>query len=401
MVHVAGTNGKGSVLAFLRAMLEADGRRVHRYTSPHLVRFHERIRLAEGPGRSAPISEDALADALEACESANDGGPVTFFEITTAAAFLAFSRLPADVLLLEVGLGGRLDATNVIERPAVTAITPVSIDHVGFLGDSIAGIATEKAGILKRRAPAVLAPQPPEAFGAIAARAAELDAPLRLWGRDWIADPQADGAFSVRVGDRQRTLPAPALDGPHQLRNAGHAIACLAELPFSVTDGPIAAGLRAVDWPGRLQPLDGGPLAARLPEGSELWVDGGHNEAAAGAVATALRALGDRGESPRPVYLVAAMLVSKDLHGFVAAFAGLAAGLVAVPMPGGHAGHSPEAIAATATVAGIAATSAPGLHEALDAVTLRAAGGPPPRALICGSLYLAGAALAADGRRVG
>ena len=398
VVHVAGTNGKGSVVAFLRAALEADGRRVHCYTSPHLVRFHERVRLAAGPGRSALIAEDALVDVLEECAAACTGASATFFEITTAAAFLAFSRVPADVLLLETGLGGRLDATNVVARPALTAITPVSIDHTGFLGANLAGIAAEKAGILKPGVPAVVARQPPAALAAIAAVAAERGAPLRRWGRDWSAGARADGTLWVQAGGRERGFPAPALAGPHQIENAGQAVACLAELPRPPSGDAVAAGLRAAAWPGRLQRLDGGPLAARLPPGSELWVDGGHNAAAAAALARAMRAIA--ADVDAPLHLVAGLLTTKDPEPFVGAFRGMAAGLVSLPVPGGHASHSADAMAVAAGAAGIPATDTPDIRAALDAAAARAAGGSPPRVLICGSLYLAGAALAADGRRV-
>src|SRR5579884_169620 len=250
VVHVAGTNGKGSVVAALRACLEADGRRVHAYTSPHLVRFHERIRLA-----GTLIAEEALVALLEECERANGETPITFFEITTAAALLAFARTPADVVLLEVGLGGRLDATNVVRRPAATAITPISLDHQAFLGDTIAAIAGEKAGILKRGAPAIVAPQPPEAACVIAERAAAVGAPLYRWEREWRAWP-ANGGMRYEGRHWRLDLPPPSLFGPHQIVNAGTAIACLEHLTaLPVSAAAIANGLRHIEWPARLQRL--------------------------------------------------------------------------------------------------------------------------------------------------
>jgi dihydrofolate synthase/folylpolyglutamate synthase len=398
VVHIAGTNGKGSVLAFLRAILEAAGHRVHCYTSPHLVRFHERIRLAQAPGQSSPIGEDALTSILEECETANGDTPITFFEITTAAAFQAFAQTPADVVLLEVGLGGRLDATNMVARPAVTAITPVAVDHVGFLGAELAGIAGEKAGILKFEVPAVVGRQEPAARVAIKDRAGEVGAPLTLQDRDWSVEGLAGGTFRVRVGDGETVLPPPALLGAHQIENAGHAVACLAHLPLAVEDAAMAAGMRSVSWPARLQKLAGGALADSLPRGAELWLDGGHNPAAAHAVAKALS--GFAAAEPRPLVLVAGFLETKDAAGFLAEFAGVAAALVTVPVPG-HAGMPPAEAAAAGQAVGIPAEPAESLATGVAAAAIRAADGPPPRVLICGSLYLAGLALAADGRGVG
>ncbi len=308
VVHVAGTNGKGSTVATLRACLEAAGYRVHAYTSPHLVRFHERIRLA---GRL--IDEDALLALLEECERVNGGTPITYFEITTAAALLAFARNPADIVLLETGLGGRLDATNVIQRPAATAITPISLDHQAFLGDTIAAIAGEKAGILKPGAPAVVAPQPPEAEAVIEARAAGLDAPLLRWRREWRCEAAGDGMRYA--GPRWRLdLPLPSLAGAHQIVNAGTAIACLEALAeFSLPPEAIAAGLRHIEWPARLQRLGRGPLVAMLPAGWELWLDGGHNPGAGAVLAAAVALWRDR-----PLHLIVGMLNTKDAAGFLA-----------------------------------------------------------------------------------
>ena len=280
VIHVAGTNGKGSTIATLRACLEAGGYRVDAYISPHLVRFHERIRLA-----GQLIEEEALIALLEECERANGGTPITYFEITSAAAFLAFARTPADIVLLETGLGGRLDATNVVHRPAVTAITPISLDHQAFLGDTIAQIAGEKAGILKPGAPAVVGPQPEEAEAVIEARAVELGAPLSRWQHEWRCT--ADGTDMRFTGERwQLDLPMPSLPGAHQIANAGLAIACLEQLrSLSLPPEAIAAGLRRIEWPARLQRLTRGPLVELMPPGWELWLDGAHNQAGGEALA--------------------------------------------------------------------------------------------------------------------
>ena len=283
VIHVAGTNGKGSTVATLRACLEAGGWRVHAYTSPHLVRFHERIRLA-----GELIGEDRLILLLEECEGANRGAPITYFEITTAAALLAFARVPADFVLLETGLGGRLDATNVVKHPAATAITPISLDHQAFLGDTIAAIAGEKAGILKAGAPAVIGPQMPEAAAVFDARAAEIGAPLYRFGREWRC--MADNGGMRYEGPHWRCdLPLPSLLGGHQIVNSGAAIACLEQLTaFPIAADTIAQGLRHIDWPARLQRLGRGPLSEALPEGWELWLDGGHNPGAGEVLAAAV-----------------------------------------------------------------------------------------------------------------
>ena len=318
VVHVAGTNGKGSVVAFLRAMLEAAGHRVHAYTSPHLVRFAERIRLASTPGASAFVDEDTLAAVLAECEQANGDDPITFFEITTAAAFVAFARTPADITLLEVGLGGRLDATNVVARPVVTAITPVAVDHIEFLGPGLAGIAVEKAGILKPGAPCVVARQQPEAEAAILARAAECGAPALLRGRDWQVDTLDGRQFRVRSGAGQWDLPPPGLTGAHQVDNAAQAVVCLDHIPLAVDDHARAAGIRTAVWPGRLQRLHSGALAQALPAGVELWLDGAHNPAAARVLAAAMAEIAAMDARPRPWILVAGFLETKDAAGFVA-----------------------------------------------------------------------------------
>ncbi|MDA0997286.1 MAG: bifunctional folylpolyglutamate synthase/dihydrofolate synthase, partial [Proteobacteria bacterium] len=295
VVHITGTNGKGSVIAFLRAMLEDAGYRVHVYISPHLTRFHERIRLS-----GDLISEPELEETLAHCERINAGQSITFFEITTAAAFVAFARTPADIVLLENGLGGRLDATNVVARPLATAITQVSLDHQNFLGDTLAKIAFEKAGIVKAGVPCVLAPQPDEALDVIRAHAAAVPAPLFEYERDWEAVRTLDG-LTVRVGGETLNLPAPNLPGPHQTTNAGQAVALALTLDgFELSDANIAAGVANAEWPARLQRLKWGPAIDAVPADWEVWLDGGHNPAAGETVARHGRAAW----TDRPLHLV-------------------------------------------------------------------------------------------------
>jgi dihydrofolate synthase/folylpolyglutamate synthase len=385
VIHVAGTNGKGSVVAYLRAVLEASARRCHVYTSPHLVRFHERIRLA-----GTLISEDALIDVLEECERANAGQNITFFEITTCAAFLAFSRTPADVVLLEVGMGGRLDTTNVIEKPAATCVTPVSMDHMDHLGDTLAKIAAEKAGIFRSGVAAVFAPQAQEAQQVLEAKAKELAAPLYRCGIEWNARPAGQG---MRYEGRRWTLdlPMPALFGPHQVVNAGTAIACLEVLermPVKETD--IRQGIVNVEWPARMQRLKRGPLPDILPAGWELWLDGGHNAGCGEALAEIARGWRDR-----PFYLIYGMLNTKVPEAFLKPLAPHVAGLRAVAIPGADASLPAQEAAKHARAAGIDARAAPGIGAALGEIVETARG--PARVLICGSLYLAGAVLAENG----
>ena len=394
VIHVAGTNGKGSTIAFLRAMLEAAGRRVHVYTSPHLVRFSERILLAGEKG-AEPIAEAWLAELLEECEAANAGAPITFFEITTAAAFLAFSRRPADVLLLEVGLGGRLDATNVAENVAVSVITPVALDHREYLGDSLRQIAAEKAGMIRPGVPVVVGPQEEDAWHAIAERAEALGAPLFAANRDW----QVFEQHGRLVWEDERALcdlPLPALAGRFQLDNAGVAIAALRKLgDAAISEEAIARGLTTARWPGRLQPIRSGALRLLVNPDDEIWIDGGHNAHAARALATALADMED--VSPMPLVLVLGMQKNRDPAAYLRHFAGLAAQVIGVPLPESTsemgAGHAAEDIAAAACRAGLAARAAPTLEEALrQAARLRP--DSPVRVVIAGSLYLAGAALA-------
>jgi len=383
-VHVAGTKGKGSTVATMRACLEAAGYRVHAYISPHLVHFHERIRLAR-----RLIEEDALIALLKECERANGDAPITFFEITTAAAFLAFARTPADVVLLETGLGGRLDATNVVRRPAVTAITPVSLDHQAFLGDTIPEIAGEKAGILKLGVTAVIAPQLNEAATVIEARAASVGAPLYRWKHEWRCD--ASGAGMRYEGTRwEFDLPLPSLIGAHQIVNAGTAIACLERLAnFSLTREAIANGLRHIDWPARLQLLRRGPLIDAVPADWEVWLDGGHNPLA-GEVLGEVAA----GWHDSPLYLVVGMMNTKDAAGFIAPLAKHARALWAVTIPGEKNALPAETIVDAAASVGLPAQTADSVLAAIRGIPTRDGNG---RVLICGSLYFAGKVLAENG----
>jgi len=330
VIHVGGTNGKGSTVAFLRAILEAAGKRVHAYTSPHLVRFNERFRIG-GPVGSSLVSDEELVSTLEECERANLGAPITVFEITTAVGLMLFARHPADVLLLEVGLGGRLDATNVVDNPTATIITRISIDHTDFLGDSLDKIAAEKSGILKRGAPAVIASQPREALAVIERQAAKLAVPLRIAGEHWTATEER-GRLVYQDEAGLLDLPPPRLYGRHQYENAGLAIAALRAIKrFAIPPAAYEAGMTKADWPARLHRLGQGRLVDLAPAGSELWLDGGHNPDGGRAVAAALADLEER--VSRPLVLIVGMLASKDCQGFLNNFAGLARRMIAVPIP--------------------------------------------------------------------
>ena len=385
VIHVAGTNGKGSTVAYMRSILEAAGKSVHVYTSPHLVRFHERIRLGS-PSGSQLIEEAALSRLLEECEEANGGAPITFFEITTAAAFLAFSRAPADYLLLEVGLGGRLDATNVIDAPALTIITPVDMDHQQYLGDRISEIAGEKAGILKSGVPCVLAPQTDEGRAAIEEVAARVDAPLLIAGQDWQAYEQHSRLiYQDEAG--LLDLQLPRLAGHHQTENAGTAIAAMRAMrPGGVTEAHIEQGVADAEWPARLQRLGPGLLYEHLPAGAELWLDGGHNPSAGRAVATALAELEER--VPRRLIVICGMLNTKDAGGFLENFDGLAERIMTISIPDVTSTMSAEDLSDTARAYGLESRPEPDLAAALAACNEE--GREPPRVLICGSLYLAG-----------
>ncbi len=375
VLHVAGTNGKGSTVAHLRAMLEADGKRVQTYISPHLVRFHERIRLSDGL-----ISEDRLVDILNRCEAANDGQPITFFEITTVAGFLAFAEDEADYCIVEVGLGGRYDSTNVLERKLAALITPIGLDHQSFLGDTIARIAGEKAGIIRRDTPVFSAAQEPAALAVIEAEAAGAATPLKVGGRDWTALADGDGwTFADAAGTLR--LPMPALAGAHQIGNAALALAALRSLGIAPSPDRIEAGLRSVTWPARMQPITRGPLLDLLRPGTRLWLDGGHNPHAAAALAHAL--------AGRKLDLVLGMLEGKDAAECLRLLAPVAASVKAVPIAG-EACHDPGHLRDFARGFGLEAAAFPDVPSALRDCR-------SSEVLICGSLYLAGQVLEASG----
>ena len=380
VIHIAGTNGKGSTQAMIRAGLEALGGKVHAYTSPHLARFHERIRLA-----GQLISEEYLSEILEECERANANVPITYFEITTCAAFLAFARTPADWTLLEVGLGGRLDATNVVERPRLTIITPVSIDHQQYLGETLPEIAGEKAGILKRGVPCVVGPQEEAALDVIESKAARLGVPLLVHGQHWKAwEERGRLIFQDETG--LLDLPLPNVPGPHQIDNAGAAVAALRHL--GATEAACEAAVTRAHWPARMQRLTHGPLV-EAAGACELWLDGGHNPAGGVAVAATL------GRMPKKsTHLVLGMLNTKDIAGYLRPVAAQARTLTAVSIPGEANTLSAEETQAAAAKAGIEAGTA---ESVVAAVTRIAAKDPGARILICGSLYLAGSVLRENG----
>jgi len=391
VIHVAGTNGKGSTVAFARAILEAAGKRAHVYTSPNLVRLNERFRIARTGGGKF-VEDDELADVLSECEAKNGDAPITVFEIETAAAFLLFTRHPADVLLLEVGLGGRLDATNVVDKPLATVITRVSLDHRDFLGDTIEAIAAEKAGILKPGVPAVIASQTREALAAIERQAARVNAPLSIAGENWTATEER-GRLVYQDDDGLLDLPAPRLYGRHQFENAGTAIATLRVGGLKLPAAAFESGMLRVDWPARMQRLSQGRLAPLLPAESELWLDGGHNADGGRAIAAALADLEER--VSRPVILIVGMLSTKDAEGFLRNFTGLARRVITVPIHQDKA-LPPAALADIARGIGIPALARDDVESALVTIgKLELA--PAPRVLITGSLYLAGEVLDANG----
>jgi dihydrofolate synthase / folylpolyglutamate synthase len=391
VIHVAGTNGKGSTIAFMRAMLEAAGARVHVYTSPNLVHLNERFRLGR-VGGGALVSDADLASALETCERANGDAPITIFEIETAAALVLFANHPADIVLLEVGLGGRLDATNVVPQPLASVVTPISLDHVDFLGDTLEQIAGEKAAIMRRGTPAVIGRQTEGPQSVLIRHAEEIGAALHVAGQDWMAGEER-GRLVYQDRQGLLDLPGPRLFGRHQIDNAGLAVATLRAAGFRLPTTAFEQGLTKVDWPARMQRLPTGPLVARAPAGSEIWLDGGHNPDGGRIIAAALGDLEER--VSRPVVLIVGMLATKDLEGFLRNFIGLARRLIAVPMASDKS-LPPEAITQTARTIGIEADAADGITTALAAIAAFDLG-PPPRILITGSLYLAGEVLAANG----
>ena len=393
VIHIAGTNGKGSTIAYLRAILEAAGLRVHAYTSPSLVRINECFRLGRAGG-GVLVDDARLGTALEHCEQANAGAPITIFEIETAAAFSLFARHPADAVLLEVGLGGRLDATNVIDAPLASVIAPVSMDHTEFLGDTLMAIAGEKAGIIKRDVPVICAEQPPEAMAAIEQQAKRLRAPLHAAGQEWHVSVER-GRLVYQDDRGLMDLAAPKLFGRHQFDNAGLAIATLrAQNAFKIDTAAFEAGIVNAEWPARMQRLASGALLDLAPQDCEIWLDGGHN-AEGGRVAAA--ALGDLEERvSRPLVLIVGMMANKDANAFLANFAGLTRHIVAVQIPERDNAMPPDRLADAARALGMRVETSTSVEAALHSLA-RLAYEVPPRILITGSLYLAGHVLAANG----
>jgi len=382
VIHIAGTNGKGSTQAMIRAGLEQSGAAVHAYTSPHLAMFHERIRLA-----GTLITEEALSEILDRCYTTNGPDPITYFEITTVAGLLAFAETPADFTLLEVGLGGRLDATNVVDKPAVTIITPVDLDHQQYLGDTLAAIASEKAGIIKRGVPCVVGPQHEESMEVIEAIAARLGAPLMAHGQHWhVSEERGRLIYQDETG--LLDLPLPALAGPHQIMNAGAAIAALRILGRD--EDACEAAVTKPYWPARMEHLTTGALVD-LAAPAELWLDGGHNPAAGHALAATLRQ-----QPERPTHLICGMLNTKDIGGYLAPLAQVAQSLTAVSIPDEVNTIPAEQTAAEATKVGLPATTAPDVETAISTIKAKH---PNARILICGSLYLAGHVLRVNAPR--
>lgn len=393
VIHIAGTNGKGSTLAYLRATLEAAGLRVHAYTSPYLVRINECFRLGRAGG-GVLVGDDELRAALEEVERVNAGEAATLFELKTAAAFHLFAQNPAELVLLEVGLGGRLDSTNVIDAPAACVITPVSMDHMDFLGDTLESIAGEKAAIIKRGVPVICAEQLPEAMVVIEAQAKRMRAPLFAANESWHVN--VERGRLVYSDDRGlMDLPAPRLFGRHQFANAGLAIATLRALPgFKVNHAAFEAGILSAEWPARMQRIASGKLLSWGPQGSEIWLDGGHN-AEGGRVAA--DALGDLEERvSRPLVIIAGMMANKDAQGFLANFAGLTRHIIAVPIPDTENAMPVDRLVDAARNLGMRVEPAPGIEAALRTLA-KLAYEVPPRILITGSLYLAGHVLAING----
>lgn len=402
VVHVAGTNGKGSTIATIRAIAEAAGLRVHVYTSPHLTRFHERIRLA-----GKLIDEAALSDLLADCEVVNQGRPITFFEITTCAAFKAFSEVPADLLLLETGLGGRLDSTNVVAHPAATVITPISMDHVQFLGNTLLEIAGEKAAIQKTATPSVIGPQDPDVMALLSQVAQQVGAPLARHGLEWSLSEQPDGTLHFDSPSWSGTVPHPNLTGAHQIQNMATAIAAslvLRDQGLVIPDTAIHTGVTQVSWPARLQVLTRGPIKQALPDDWQVVLDGGHNAAAGEALAVELARWADDDQkqhgAPRPVHLICGMLNSKAATDFLAPLAPYLSSFQAIAIPGEENSLTAEALVGMAQQAGIAnPAAAASLDTALAALARHSVPTrhtAPARLLICGSLYLAGQLLAAN-----
>ncbi|OQP86166.1 bifunctional folylpolyglutamate synthase/dihydrofolate synthase [Rhizobium rhizosphaerae] len=396
VIHVAGTNGKGSFTAFARALLEAEGLAVHVHTSPHLVNWHERYRLGVKGGRGRLAEDAVLADAIRRVAAANAGETITVFEILTAVAFLLFAEHPADAVVMEVGLGGRFDATNVIARPAVAAIMPISLDHQAYLGDRVELIAAEKAGILKRGVPAVIGHQ--EFDGArevLTDTAARLGCPVSVYGQDFLAYEEF-GRMIYQDGDGLIDLPLPRLPGRHQLANAAAAIRAVKAGGFALSEQAIETALQQVEWAGRLQRMPQGPLLDLAPAGAEVWLDGGHNPGAGQVIAETMVSFEER--DPRPLVLIVGMINTKEPVGYFRAFAGLAEKVFTVPVPASDAGLDPVALAGDAADAGCKAEPCGSVAEALTTVAALFKTAPqPPRIMIGGSLYLVGAVLGENG----
>jgi dihydrofolate synthase / folylpolyglutamate synthase len=393
VLHVAGTNGKGSTVAYLRAILEAAGYRVHAFTSPYLVRLNECYRLGH-TGGGILVDDEALVATLERCECANAGEPITLFEIETAAAFDLFARHPADAVLLEVGLGGRLDATNVIEAPVASVISSVSIDHSEFLGNSLQSIATEKAGIIKRGVPVICAAQAPEAMAAIEQQARRMRAPLHVAGEGWHVGVE-HGRLVYQDDRGLLDLAPPRLFGRHQFDNAGLAVATLRAIDaFRIEPSAFEAGVVNAEWPARMQRLGSGPLVDQGPAGGEIWLDGGHNAEGGRVAATALGDLEER--VSRPLVVIVGMMANKDAGGFLANFAGLTRHIIAVPIPDREGAMPLDRLMDAARALGMRVERADSVGAALRAVA-KLAYEMPPRILITGSLYLAGGVLSANG----
>jgi dihydrofolate synthase / folylpolyglutamate synthase len=393
VIHVAGTNGKGSTIAYLRAILEAANLRVHVYTSPSLVRINECFRLGR-TGGGGLVGDDELCSTLEHCERANAGAPITIFEIVTAVAFCLFAQHPADVVLLEVGLGGRLDATNVIDAPLASVMAPVSMDHTEFLGHTLTAIAGEKAAIIKRRVPVICAEQFPEAMAVIEAQARRLQAPLHAAGQEWHVGVER-GRLVYQDDRGLMDLAAPKLFGRHQFDNAGLAIATLrAQNTFKIEPAAFEAGIVNAEWPARMQRLASGALQEQAPPGCEIWLDGGHNAEGGRVVAAALGDLEER--VSRPLVVIVGMMANKDAGAFLANFAGLTRHIIAVQIPGRDNTMPPDRLADAARALGMRVETSGGVEAALRSLA-RLAYEVPPRILITGSLYLAGHVLAANG----
>lgn len=395
VIHIAGTNGKGSCAAFSRALLEAQGYLVHTHTSPHLVNWNERYRLAADGGGKL-VDDEKFADAISRVAKANDGQKITVFEILTAVGFVLFSEHPADVAIMEVGLGGRFDATNVIRKPAVSIIMPVSLDHEAYLGDRVELIAAEKAGIIKRGCPTVIGAQEYDAALEVLVDTADrLDCPLSVYEQDFLAFEE-NGRLVYQDDDGLMDLTSPRLPGRHQFANAAAAIAGVKAAGFALSERAIDRAMATVTWPGRMQKLTQGLLTELAPEGSEIWLDGGHNPGAGVVIAEALAEQEEK--NPRPLFLIAGMINTKDQSGYFYAFKGLVKHVYTVPVNFSESSVPNDELAIRATEAGLSAEPVSSVASALQ--LLRETWNEndvPPRILIGGSLYLAGSVLAENG----